>query len=153
MGQSKKRWGVAVAGPCAAALAMLLVGQASAQTRDETHKEPMRATNACNGEEVVGEGQVHSITKTRPGPNSSTHTTIQLWENGQGVGTLGNQYSFGQQQRFDLRSSNEFSSATFRTRQRVVSNGPAPNFFMTVAETFTDSGVQTRFEQPTGCKG
>jgi hypothetical protein len=135
-----------------AIFATFLLVAASASAGSDTVRPFSSSTpNPCNSDSVSFQGQEHIVDNSNSA-NGRSHINFMDQIQGKGVGSpSGLQYSVGS----TLRANGWFPPGplVFRTRNKVVSNGPADNFFETSIFRFNQDGSIGKTDMESDCRG
>ena len=112
--------------PLALLLAMFVpAGAASAAPADSERFETIAFDiNFCNGEFVVGQADVHTVTKQQKDGSYIFHFNLH----GQGTGSQGNEYVMNS----TIKTESSSTNYSYDSRFMAISKGSAPNQVISV---------------------
>lgn len=129
----------------------LIAGSASAAS-DMNKNYSSTQPNPCNGDSVAFSGSQHTVSNNKTDKDGTQHMNFQTDTHGNGIGMpSGLQYTVGQQ----MKVVGKFppGPVMFRQRTKVVSSGPADNFFETFIFRFNEDGTPGQNDFESDCRG
>lgn len=130
--------------------------QAFAQTTHVNEKRPVSTSvaNECNGEQVPFDGFIHFVETTRVRPDGTVQFTASDRFNGQGNGQVTQlTYTVGGALNINAIFDPDGGPLMIRERMKVISQGPADNFFLTVLFKVNGNGQMSVVDFSTDCRG
>ena len=153
MSQHRQNHGRSLSVATAALFAtFLLIATAASAASDTTRPYSGTTTNYCNGDSVAFSGQEHIVSNNHVGNDGTVFMNFLDQVNGSGAGTPSTlQYTVG----LTSKVNGKFppGPTIFQSRTKVISNGPADNFFETNFFRFNQDGTIGTTSFTSDCRG